>query len=126
MAGLDLGQEPTLYKEHRMGIWTRKSIQDLQQSSEEGSHTLSRHLGAVDLVLLGIGAIIGAGLFSITGIAAAENAGPAIVISFIIASLACALAGLCYSELAAMIPIAGSAYTFAYATMGELMAWTIG
>jgi APA family basic amino acid/polyamine antiporter len=109
-----------------MGIWTRKSIQDLQISSEEGAHTLSRHLGAFDLILLGVGAIIGAGLFSITGIAAAENAGPAIVISFIIASIACALAGLCYSELAAMIPIAGSAYTFAYATMGELMAWTIG
>ncbi len=109
-----------------MGIWSRKSIKELQQSSEEGSQTLSRHLGAFDLILLGIGCIIGAGLFSITGIAAAENAGPAIIISFMIASMACALAGLCYSELAAMIPIAGSAYTFAYATMGELMAWTIG
>lgn len=108
-----------------MGLWTRKSIQELQQSSEEGG-SLVRHLGAIDLILLGIGCIIGAGLFSITGIAAAENAGPAIIISFIIASIGCAFAGLCYSELAAMIPIAGSAYTFAYATMGELMAWCIG
>jgi len=109
-----------------MGLWTRKTIQELQESSEEGGQKLSRHLGAVDLIFLGIGCIVGAGLFSITGIAAAENAGPAIVISFIIASIGCAFAGLCYSELAAMIPIAGSAYTFAYATMGELMAWSIG
>ena len=109
-----------------MGLWTRKSVSDLQAESNENGQHLQRHLGAFQLVLLGIGAIIGAGLFSITGIAAAEHAGPAIVISFIIASIACALAGFCYSELAAMIPIAGSAYTYAYATMGELMAWTIG
>lgn len=109
-----------------MGLWTRKSIQELQQSSEEGKHKLKRHLGALNLIMLGIGCIVGAGLFSITGIAAAENAGPAIVISFIIASIGCVFAGLCYSELAAMIPIAGSAYTFAYATMGELTAWCIG
>lgn len=109
-----------------MGLWTRKTIKELEASSEEGHHTLRRTLGPLDLILLGIGCIIGAGLFSITGIAAAENAGPAVVISFIIAAIACAFAGLCYSELASMIPIAGSAYTYAFATMGELPAWIIG
>ncbi len=109
-----------------MGLWTRKSIKELERKSEEGSHKLRRTLGPFDLVMLGIGCIIGAGLFSITGIAASENAGPAIVLSFIIAAIGCAFAGLCYSELAAMIPIAGSAYTYAFATMGELPAWIIG
>jgi basic amino acid/polyamine antiporter, APA family len=109
-----------------MGLWTRKSIQELQEDTIEGHHTLKKHLGAFNLVLLGIGCIIGAGLFSITGIAASQNAGPGITYSFIIASLGCGLAGLCYSELVAMIPVAGSAYTFAYATMGELIAWCIG
>jgi APA family basic amino acid/polyamine antiporter len=80
----------------------------------------------VHLVALGIGAIIGAGLFSLTGIAAADNAGPAVVLSFVVAALGCAFAGMCYSEFSTMIPIAGSAYTYAYATMGELMAWIIG
>jgi APA family basic amino acid/polyamine antiporter len=75
---------------------------------------------------LGIGAIIGAGLFSLTGIAAADNAGPAVVLSFVVAAIGCAFAGMCYSEFATMIPIAGSAYTYAYATMGELLAWIIG
>ena len=76
--------------------------------------------------MLGIGAIIGAGLFSITGMAAANNAGPAVTISFVIAGIACAFAGLCYAEFASMIPVAGSAYTYSYATMGEMMAWIIG
>lgn len=98
----------------------------MQESDLEGTHTLQRHLGAFDLVMLGIGAIIGAGLFSITGVAAAESAGPAIVISFLIAALGSGFAGLCYSEMAAMIPVAGSAYTYAFATMGELVAWIIG
>ena len=80
----------------------------------------------MNLVALGIGAIIGAGLFSLTGIAAAENAGPAVVLSFVVAAIGCAFAGMCYSEFATMIPIAGSAYTYAYATMGELLAWIIG
>jgi len=109
-----------------MGLWTRKSIRELQESSEEGNHKLKRHLTSFDLILLGIGCVIGAGLFSITGIAAAENAGPAIVIAFLIAAVGCAFAGLCYSELAAMIPIAGSAYTYAFATLGEFIAWIIG
>ena len=81
---------------------------------------------ATDLVLLGIGAIIGTGIFVITGHAAAANAGPAVVLSFVVAGIASAFAGLCYAEMASMIPIAGSAYTYSYATMGELIAWTIG
>ena len=110
----------------KMGLWTRKTIEQLQSLSEGGPHKLKRSLGPFSLILLGIGCVIGAGLFSITGIAAAENAGPAIVISFIIAALGCALAGLCYSELASMIPVAGSAYTYAFATLGEFVAWIIG
>ncbi|MES2455559.1 MAG: amino acid permease [Bacteroidota bacterium] len=105
----------------------RKSIDLLtKEASESGEGTLKRTLGPVNLVALGIGAIIGAGLFSITGSAAANNAGPAITISFIIAAIGCAFAGLCYAEFASMIPVAGSAYTYSYATMGEFVAWIIG
>jgi APA family basic amino acid/polyamine antiporter len=105
----------------------RKSIDLLtQEAAESGEGTLKRTLGPVNLVALGIGAIIGAGLFSITGSAAANNAGPAITISFIIAAVGCAFAGLCYAEFASMIPVAGSAYTYSYATMGEFIAWIIG
>src|SRR4051812_36485528 len=96
------------------------------RESEGGEHQLKRTLGAVNLVALGIGAIIGAGLFALTPTAAHDNAGPAVVYSFLIAAVGCALAGMCYSEFATMIPIAGSAYTYAYATMGELLAWIIG
>ena len=103
-----------------------KSIPQLISESEEGEHTLHRTLSAFNLVTLGIGAIIGAGLFSITGMAAANNAGPAVTISFIVAAIGCGFAGLCYAEFASMIPVAGSAYTYAYATMGEFMAWVIG
>jgi len=92
----------------------------------EGAHALKRTLGPTALVALGIGAIIGAGLFSLTGIAASQNAGPAVTLSFVLAAFACAFAGLCYSEFSTMIPIAGSAYTYSYATMGELLAWIIG
>ncbi|MBB5438637.1 APA family basic amino acid/polyamine antiporter [Pedobacter sp. AK017] len=105
----------------------RKSIDLLtKEAAESGEGTLKRTLGPVNLVALGIGAIIGAGLFSITGSAAANNAGPAITISFIIAALGCGFAGLCYAEFASMIPVAGSAYTYSYATMGEFVAWVIG
>jgi APA family basic amino acid/polyamine antiporter len=110
-----------------MGLWSRKSVTDLQaEASVENEHTLKRSLGALNLTLLGIGAIIGAGIFVLTGSAAAQYAGPGVVFSFIIAGFGCLFAGLCYAEFAAMIPIAGSAYTYAYATMGELMAWIIG
>ncbi len=110
-----------------MGLFIKKPIYDLIHEAEEsGSHTLKRTLGSGALVALGIGAIIGAGLFSLTGIAAAENAGPAVTISFILAAVGCAFAGLCYAEFASMIPVAGSAYTYSYATMGEFIAWIIG
>ena len=107
-----------------MSLFAVKPL-DLILADAEGS-SLKRSLSASQLVALGIGAIIGAGLFSLTGIAAAQNAGPAVVLSFALASIGCAFAGLCYSEFATMIPIAGSAYTYSYATMGELMAWIIG
>ena len=96
------------------------------RESEGGEHQLKRTLGPVNLIALGIGAIIGAGLFALTPKAAHENAGPAVVFSFIVAAIGCAFAGMCYSEFATMIPIAGSAYTYAYATLGELLAWIIG
>lgn len=98
----------------------------LDEAHAEGAGTLVRRLGAGSLVALGIGAIIGAGLFSLTGVVAAEHAGPAVVLSFIISAVGCAFAGLCYAEFASMIPIAGSAYTYSYATMGRLWAWIIG
>lgn len=98
----------------------------MNEAAETGTHTLKRTLGPVALVALGIGAIIGAGLFSITGLAAANNAGPAITISFVVAAFGCLFAGLCYAEFASMIPVAGSAYTYSYATMGEFLAWIIG
>jgi APA family basic amino acid/polyamine antiporter len=98
----------------------------MNEAEETGVHTLKRTLGAGGLIALGIGAIIGAGLFSITGMAAANHAGPAITISFIVAALGCLFAGLCYAEFASMIPVAGSAYTYSYATMGEFIAWIIG
>src|SRR5690349_3308480 len=93
---------------------------------DEGGPSLKRSLSATNLVLLGIGAIIGAGIFVLTGTAAANFAGPAIVISFIIAGFGCLFAGLCYAEFASMIPVAGSAYTYGYATLGEFIAWIIG
>jgi APA family basic amino acid/polyamine antiporter len=109
-----------------MSLFATKSLERIVEESESGDHHLKKTLGPVNLVALGIGAIIGAGLFSLTGIAAADNAGPAVVLSFVVAAIGCAFAGMCYSEFATMIPIAGSAYTYAYATMGELLAWIIG
>src|SRR5579871_4384957 len=99
---------------------------DAQASPQGGGVALRRSLSALNLVALGIGAIIGAGIFVLTGHAAAANAGPAIVVSFVLAGFACACAGLCYAEMASTVPIAGSAYTYAYATMGELIAWIVG
>ncbi|HEY7480339.1 MAG TPA: amino acid permease [Gemmatimonadales bacterium] len=108
-----------------MSLFRRKDVSVLQ-AEVAADHSLKRALGPVNLVLLGIGAVIGAGIFVLTGQAAANYAGPGIVISFILAGTACAFAGLCYAEFAAMIPIAGSAYTYGYATLGELFAWIIG
>jgi APA family basic amino acid/polyamine antiporter len=111
-----------------MGLWTKKSIAVLQAEAagESAEHTLRRALGALNLTTLGIGAIIGAGIFVLTGTAAAKYAGPAIVLSFIVSGLGCLFAGLCYAEFASMIPVAGSAYTYGYATLGEFIAWIIG
>ena len=108
-----------------MNLFATKPLSRILAEAE-GEHALKRTLGPVQLVALGIGAIIGAGLFSLTGIAAANHAGPAVVLAFILAAFGCAFAGLCYSEFSTMIPIAGSAYTYSYATMGELLAWIIG
>ena len=108
-------------------LFATKDLKTLMsEASNEGEHGLRRALGATNLVTLGIGAIIGAGIFVITGQAAAQFAGPAILISFVLAGIACAFAGLCYAEFASMIPIAGSAYTYSYATLGEFIAWIIG
>src|SRR6201985_2592245 len=98
----------------------------LKEAENEGESGLKRSLGPVNLITLGIGAIIGAGIFVLTGQAAALHAGPAVALSFVVAGITCAFAGLCYSEFASIIPIAGSAYTYGYATLGELVAWIIG
>jgi APA family basic amino acid/polyamine antiporter len=107
-----------------MSLFAKKDMAKLQAEAEAG--TLRRALGPINLVTLGIGAIIGTGIFTLTGVAAATFAGPAVVLSFIIAGIGCVFAGLCYAEFASMIPISGSAYTYSYATMGELVAWIIG
>lgn len=109
-----------------MSIWKKKSISLLLAEASESEKGLKRTLTAWSLVALGIGAIIGAGLFVRTATAAAQNAGPSVTIGFIVAAIGCALAGLCYAELSSSIPISGSAYTYTYATMGELLAWIIG
>ena len=107
-----------------MNLFTRKSLAQLDQESER--NPLRRSLGRVQLVALGVGSIIGTGIFVMTGTAASQNAGPALVLSMILTTIGCAFSGLCYAEFAAMVPIAGSAYTYAYATIGEFVAWIIG
>lgn len=107
-------------------IFARKPLAELMLQADESEKGLKRTLGAFNLVALGVGAIIGAGLFMRTAAAAANNAGPSVTLGYIVAAVGCALAGLCYAEFASMIPVAGSAYTYSYATMGELTAWTIG
>jgi APA family basic amino acid/polyamine antiporter len=109
-----------------MSLFRKKSLSAMLASAEESTDGLKRTLGAGNLIALGIGAIIGAGLFVRTAAAAGQSAGPAVTISFIIAAIGCAFAGLCYAEFAAMIPIAGSAYAYSYVTLGELVAWIIG
>jgi len=107
-------------------LWVRKPIAELEAEAAESEKSLKRTLGAPSLVALGVGAIIGAGLFVRTAAAAANAAGPSVTFGFVVAAIGCAFAGLCYAELASMLPIAGSAYTYTYATMGELVAWIIG
>src|SRR5256714_11080443 len=108
-------------------LFARKPLAKLMAEAQEvGEHSLKRSLGPVNLVALGIGAIIGAGLFVRTAAAIADRSGPSVVLAFIVAGIGCAFAGLCYAEFASMIPVAGSAYTYSYATMGEFVAWIIG
>jgi len=106
-------------------LFATKNLKDLLAEAE-GDHRLKRVLGPVGLTALGVGAIIGAGIFVATGKAAAETAGPALMLSYVVAGLTCIFAALCYAEFASMAPVAGSAYTYAYCTMGELFAWIIG
>jgi basic amino acid/polyamine antiporter, APA family len=107
-----------------MALFTKKPLAELQAEAERG--LLRRSLGPFHLIALGVGCIIGTGIFVLTGTAASQNAGPALVLSMIISAVGCAFAGLCYAEFAAMVPVAGSAYTYAYATAGEIFAWIIG
>ena len=107
-----------------MNLFTKKSLAQLDQDAER--NPLRRSLGRVQLMALGVGSIIGTGIFVMTGTAASQNAGPALVLSMILTTIGCAFSGLCYAEFAAMVPIAGSAYTYAYATIGEFIAWIIG
>jgi APA family basic amino acid/polyamine antiporter len=111
-----------------LNIFQKKTVEHLLKDAYVGGehHTLSRSLGRFNLTMLGVGTIIGAGIFVLTGQAAAQYAGPAIILSFVISGIACAFSALCYAEMAAMIPVAGSAYTYTYATLGELFAWIIG
>src|SRR6184192_1932934 len=108
-----------------MNLLRRKSVTDLQTEALT-DHSLKRALGALNLTMLGIGAIIGTGIFVLTGTVAAQNAGPAVVMSFVLAGVASIFAALCYSEFASTVPMAGSAYTYGYATLGEFVAWIIG
>ncbi|WML57538.1 amino acid permease [Neobacillus sp. PS2-9] len=109
-----------------MNLFRKKSIQALIQEAGQKDVTLKKELGAFDLSMLGIGAIIGTGIFVLTGVAAAEHAGPALILSFILSGLACVFAALCYAEFASTVPVSGSAYTYSYATFGELIAWILG
>ena len=107
-------------------LFIKKTLAQLDEQAANDNHGLRRHLGLTNLTLLGVGSVIGAGIFVLTGTAAQMHAGPAIVLSFVLSAFGCLLAGLCYAEFASMIPLAGSAYTYGYATMGELVAWIIG
>ena len=109
-----------------MSIWRKKDLAMMLSQAEGNEKSLKRTLGAFQLVALGVGAIIGAGLFVRTAAAAAEASGNGVTLSFVVAAIGCAFAGLCYAEFAAMIPISGSAYAYSFVTMGELVAWIIG
>ncbi|HEY3438178.1 MAG TPA: amino acid permease, partial [Actinotalea sp.] len=108
------------------GSWRVKSVEQSIQETDEPGHRLKRDLRAWDLVVFGVGVIVGTGIFVLTGTEAANSAGPAVILSFLLAGITCGLAALCYAELASTVPVAGSAYTFAYATLGEVVAWIIG
>ena len=118
-------REPLMVRSRRRFAIT-KSVEDVLSEADRSPDKLKRNLNVLDITAIGIGAIIGAGIFVLTGVAAAVKAGPAIILSFILAGAGCGLAALCYAEFASMIPISGSAYTYSYATLGELVAWIIG
>src|SRR5437764_1510018 len=131
------GRQPAPDRPAAGSLFRSKSLDSILEDAEKPEYQLSRALGPVQLTLLGVGAIIGAGIFSTVGTAAAGaaaeagasghlGAGPALVISFVLVAIACGFAALCYSEFAAMVPVSGSAYTYSYATLGELIAWIIG
>ncbi|MDP9239323.1 MAG: amino acid permease [Actinomycetota bacterium] len=109
-----------------MNLMRTKSVEQSIRDTEEPEHQLRKHLGPIDLTVFGIGVIIGTGIFVLTGKAAGLQAGPAVALSFVVAGIACGLAAVCYAEFASTVPVAGSAYTFSYATLGELIAWIIG
>jgi basic amino acid/polyamine antiporter, APA family len=109
-----------------MNLWRRKTIEQSIADTEEPTHQLRKRLGPIDLTVFGVGVVIGTGIFVLTGKAAGVQAGPAVALSFVFAGFACALAALCYAEFASTVPVAGSAYTFSYASLGELVAWIIG
>ena len=109
-----------------MDLFRTKSVERSIEETDEPEHKLKKELTAWDLTFFGVGVVIGTGIFVLTGQQAYTNAGPAIVLSFVVAGIACGLAGLCYAEFASTVPVAGSAYTFSYATLGELIAWIIG
>ncbi|HDX9577311.1 TPA: amino acid permease [Bacillus pseudomycoides] len=109
-----------------MNLFRKKSISALLAQSQQKGASLKKELGAFDLTMLGVGAIIGTGIFVLTGVAAAKHAGPALILSFILSGLACVFAALCYSEFASTVPVSGSAYTYSYATFGEIIAWILG
>jgi APA family basic amino acid/polyamine antiporter len=121
---VDCGPAVTLHL--REASMRRKSVEQLMANSLEAGHHFKRTLGPISLMLMGVGGVIGAGIFVLTGHAAANHAGPAVVLSFVLSGLGCVFAALCYAEFAAMLPVAGSAYTYAYATLGEFVAWIIG
>jgi len=109
-----------------MNLWRTKTIEQSIRDTEEPTHQLRKQLSALDLTVFGVGVVIGTGIFVLTGKAAGVQAGPAVALSFIFAGIACGLAALCYAEFASTVPVAGSAYTFSYAALGELTAWIIG
>src|SRR4051794_27275005 len=109
-----------------MNLLRTKPVEQSIQDTDEPGHKLRRELSALDLTVFGVGVVIGTGIFVLTGEAAGVEAGPAVALSFVVAGIACALAALCYAEFASTVPVAGSAYTFSYATLGEVIAWIIG
>jgi APA family basic amino acid/polyamine antiporter len=119
-------QGPTFRERCARRFFITKSVEDVMEEAAEGGTRLKRSLNLLDILFIGIGAIIGAGIFVLAGVAAALHAGPAVIVSFIVAGIACGLAALCYAEFASMIPVSGSAYTYSYSTLGELVAWVIG